>query len=115
MSGTTTKAGSPVAIGCKLPNGLTLQFRKRPGTPEYKLNGANASRVIGGYGITTIPSDFWEEWKKAHVGFPPLANGLIFEQSSVAKAEDEAKEKSAIRSGLEPIDPKNPAPGVTPV
>ena len=90
MSGTTTKTSSPVAIGCKLPNGLVLRFRDRPGI-EYTLNGANASRVIGGYGITTIPADFWEEWKKVHAGFPPLAKGLIFEQVTVAKAEDQAK------------------------
>lgn len=50
-----------------------------------------------------------------HDGFPPLAKGLIFEQATVAKAEDQAKEQAGIKSGLEPIDPKKPGSGVAPV
>lgn len=114
MSGTTSRISSPVAIGCKLPGGLTLRLPDRPDA-EFTLNGANASRVIGGYGITTIPSDFWEAWKKAYAGFPPLAKGLIFEQATVAKAEDAAAERAGLKSGLEPLNPQTPAPGISPV
>lgn len=99
-----------IAIGCKLPNGLLL----RHGGEEHHLAGANSSRVIGGYGISQIPADFWAGWKTEYAKFPPLKNNLIFEQATVAKAEDQAKEQAGVKSGLEPLDQKKPAPGVTP-
>lgn len=110
MSGTTSSA---IVIGCKLANGVILRLKSKPGV-EYKLNGANAARVIGGYGLTTIPSDFWDAWVKEKAGFPPLENNLIFAQPTVAKAEGQAKEQEEAKAGTEPLDPQKPAPGITP-
>ena len=37
-----------VTVGCKLPNGLIIEV----GGQSVELNGANASNIIGGHGIT---------------------------------------------------------------
>ena len=133
MSGTNTKSttkaagNNTVVVGCKLPHGILLQLDKlieTKGTDgktvetkairigdKYTLNGANSSKVIGGYGITrNIPADFFEEWMKQNADFQPVKAGLIFRQDSLDKAEDQAEEQTAVKSGLEGIDPKHPDP-----
>lgn len=108
---TTSKTGAVTFVGCKLPNGLVLTLN---GT-RHELAGANKTPVIGGYGITAVPSDFWAEWKAKFKDFPPLKHNLLFEQTTQAKAEGQAKEQAEVKSGQEPLNPAKPAPGVTPV
>ncbi|AXH72238.1 MAG: hypothetical protein [Caudoviricetes sp.] len=106
MSGT---ASNPVTVGCKLPNGVVL----RVGEDKAILSGANSSNVIGGYGLSSVPSDLWDAWHAKHKDSDLVKKGLVFAQSTVAKATAQANEQAGIKSGSEPLDPDAPAPGVT--
>lgn len=90
-----------VTVGCKLPNGLHLDLDGRRAT----INGANSSRIVGGYGLTEVDKDLWEAWAKAYAESPLIKNGLVFAQGSAASAEAKAKEQAEIKSGLEPLVP----------
>lgn len=100
-----------ITVGCKLPHGLIIQV----GGKKVTLNGANSSRIIGGYGLTLVDKDFFEAWSKEFASFQPLQDGLIFAQDSANKAEGQAKEQVDLRSGFEPLNFDKPAPGVQPV
>ncbi|GAN63183.1 hypothetical protein AA0313_0890 [Acetobacter indonesiensis NRIC 0313] len=100
-----------VTIGCKLPNGLVLQL----GQTRHELAGIRASAVIGGYGLTTIPAEFWSAWSRQYAAYPPLMQGLIFAQPTVEKASTQAREQAGLQTGMEPLNPQTPAPGISPV
>lgn len=57
---------STVTIGCKLPNGLVLSL----GEARHELAGTRASAVIGGYGLTPVPAEFWAAWSRAYAEYP---------------------------------------------
>lgn len=105
MSGSVS---SPVVIGCKLPNGCVL----RVGETEVILSGANSSNIVGGYGLTTVPSDLWDEWLAKYKDCDLVKKNTVFMQSNMAKAAAQAKEQAEIRTGMEPLNPDAPAPGV---
>lgn len=88
-----------VYIGCKLPNGLILKV----GQKTVELKGANDSRIIGGYGLTPVPSDFWEAWEAQYKDSPFIEKKLVFAQATMAKAEGQAKEQESVRSNFEPL------------
>lgn len=94
-------------VGCKLPHGLHLDLRNRDGsTTRYTLKGANAARIVGGYGFTDgIPTTFMEEWLKRNAKHPAVIQGAIFMHKDKASAEARAREGRDIRTGLEPLDP----------
>ena len=106
MSGTTT--GTPVHIGCKHPLGIML----RVGEKAVKLNGSNCSCVIGGYGLTSVPSDMWDAWLSKHKESDLVTKRIVFAEASVAKAEGRAKEQGSVKTGLEPLNPDDPKHGV---
>lgn len=124
--------GTATVIGmCKIPNGLICTlFEKRSvrevthlGTREteqyfrtdqtFTLNGPghpqNAGprcKVLTGFAMTRgIPKAFAQEWMKQNATLPAVKNGLIFFQDSGNKAEGEAREKRALRTGLERVSP----------
>jgi hypothetical protein len=97
-----------VIVGCKLPHGLVIKV----GGKAVTLNGANSSRIIGGYGLTTVDKDFYEAWKTEYASFEPLKSGLIFEQANEKSAASQANEQEEIKSGLEPLDLDKPVAGV---
>lgn len=93
-------------VGCKLPHGLHLDLKGKDGTTRFTLKGNNASRIVGGYGLTEgIPTDFMQEWLKRNKEHPAVKAGAIFMHTDGASAESRAKEGREIRTGLEPIDP----------
>lgn len=107
-------------IGCKLPSGLFLDFYKgdAPGAARdlsrrIALAGTNAytdkkglvGSDNGGYGITAVDADSWEEWKKTHVGFDPLVNGLIFEVNKKEDAIKEGAQRESVLNGMEGARP----------
>lgn len=132
---TRTGSGDTVLVACKLPNGLIMQLydmvdgyemtpqgRKetkvaRKKDAPIKLNGS-ATRfgqmpdwdMSNGYGITAVPADFWNEWCRQNKDSPALENRLIFaaaDNSGINGKTKEAKQDK-VKSGMEPIDPKNP-------
>jgi len=97
-----------IVVGCKLPNGLVMQL----GDKKVTLNGANASKLIGGHGITYVDAEFWQAWAKAHKSLEPMKQGLIFANSKEAALEAEAEDREANKSGFEGLIQKKPGDGV---
>jgi len=96
-------------VGCKLPNGLKINL---PGVPDpVTLKGANAARIVGGYGMTPgIPKEAMERWIAEHKDFTYVRNGAVFMERSDKDARAVAKERRGERTGFEPVDPaKGPA------
>lgn len=110
MATEETKTSKTVTVGCKLPHGLRLDHEGH----RVTLNGANSSRVIGGYGMTEVDGDFWEAWLSRHRDYPPVTAGLVFAQNTAKSAESQAKEQAQVATGFEPIDPNAPGGGVVP-
>lgn len=124
------KSSGRVSVGCKLPSGLTIQLERLEETvtadgvrlkryipvgEPVTLKGSNSSAVIGGYGITDdVDGAMFAAWLESHADYEPVRQGLIFAQSTPARAADEAKEKTKITSGFEPIDPEKPGPKIEP-
>jgi hypothetical protein len=123
-----------VWVACKLPNGLMaevadIKFEDIAGnTVATKQNvqviafrGAAQQRVleiagqtlgeaplvVGGYGMTEVPADFWERWISENRNYAPVVAGLIFAASKRMNVRAEAKEKAKVRSGQEPLSPPN--------
>lgn len=130
-----SRGSSTVTVACKLPAGLILQIWEMAEVPEgsptgtrmikkaqkkgepVKLNGCALPFGVspefpmpGGYALTTIPADFWEEWCRQNKDSDVLKNRIIFahgsENDTATQAREQAREK--VKSGFEPIDPKNP-------
>lgn len=100
--------GTTVTVGCKLPHGLIL----KTGGKSVTINGANSSKIVGGYGLTVVDKDFFDAWKTEFAQFAPLKNYLIFVQEKPAAAEAQAKEQAEVKSGLERLSREKPAKGV---
>ena len=117
--------GATIAIGCKLPAGIHLDLfadtgarapTERDGHKMYMrkaritLRGSSSAKkagVLGGYGITPdVPIEFWEQWKSANADHPWLAKGIVFEAKNAAVALDISRERAAVRTGFEPLDPE---------
>lgn len=96
-----------VTIGCKLPHGLIIEARNNDGEMQrVTLNGANAARIVGGYGITeAVPAAVWNAWLKRNAKFPAVINGQVFIHTDLKSAESIARERRDVRSGFEAIDP----------
>lgn len=124
-------AGAKVSVGCKLPNGLQITLEKLtesinadghtvkryvPIGAKVLLKGTNTSVIFGGYGITEdIDADWFTQWLKDNADYEPVRLGLIFMQSTPAKAADAAKERVDVLSGFEPMNPDKPGDKLEPV
>jgi hypothetical protein len=96
-----------VIVGCKLPHGLIISARNSSGdVVSVTLKGANAARIIGGYGITeAVPKDLWDAWLKKNHKHAAVLNGSVFIHDDAKSAESIAKERRDVPSGFESIDP----------
>lgn len=98
-----------VTVGCKLPNGLLLE---QDGY-TVQLNGANASNLVGGYGLTeNVDKAAFDKWIKVHGDQAYVKNELVFAQAKTNSAESKAKENADVKSGLEGLPQDKPAPGI---
>jgi hypothetical protein len=99
-----------ITVGCKLPHGLHMDITKHGELRKrVTLNGTNASRVIGGYGITeNVPKDFFDKWLADHKELPAVKNSLVFAHTQSASVESKAKEQADVKNKFEPINPANP-------
>lgn len=121
-----------VTVACKLPNGLRLRVFKPTtvsepvmggGTKEvtrYDQDGADVVvrgtatpagvalvNSLSGYALTTIDADFWAKWKEQNKDHDAVKNGLIFASAKPDEVKGVAKECEKVRSGLEPLSPKD--------
>jgi hypothetical protein len=114
--GNKQTSAKTVTVGCKLPNGLILEMGKF-GDEDYKavvLKGANSAVVHGGYGMTEgVDESFWAAWKKKHARLSFVQKGLVFAVGDIASARDHAIDLSAVKTGLEPLDPLKKIVGPT--
>jgi hypothetical protein len=119
-----------VLIGCRLPNGLTLEIinlqvdpttgkplnvlQPAPRNDERRvvLNGANSvntkilrAAAIPVYGKTLVDETLWEEWCKFNAKHPALRNGALFMAKNDAEFDAKAKVGLQVRGGFEPLDP----------
>jgi hypothetical protein len=71
-------------------------------------------RTFMGYAINDgVPKEFWEIWLQQNKDHDAVKNKLIFAMSDVREAERRVKtEFEGVRSGFEPLDPKNPMRGI---
>ncbi len=101
-----------VAVACKLPGGLNLG--PGPNGRPVILNGSHhaSGAGAGGFGITSVDADFWANWAKDHAKFGPVANGLIFAAPARNDTLAEGVTRSELKTGLEPLDPDAPGPGL---
>lgn len=99
-----------VTVGCKLPNGLIIEA----GGKSVELNGANASNIIGGHGITyNVDADFFNAWMAAHQDRDMVKNGFVFAHEDAKDTKAEAREKTGNETKLEAIKPDDKANGVS--
>lgn len=100
-------SSSVMVVGCKLPHGLILRVKNKDGMiQEHQLKGANASRIVGGFGLTeNIPEDFMKRWLQENAKHPAVVNGFVFIHTDTRSAESMAKERRTLSTGLEAIDP----------
>lgn len=105
-----TQKQKTVIVGCKLPNGLIIEV----GGQSVELNGANASNIIGGHGITyNVDADFFNAWMEAYQDRDMVKNGFIFAHEEAENTEAEAQEKIDNETKLEAINPDDNANGVS--
>lgn len=127
-----SRTGETVTIGCKLPLGIMMQvfeledaeevvagavrkFKRAKAVGEaIKLNGSAKYRgsdhetlhdVRHGAGLTFgVPKDAWERWRSANCDNDFIKKGLVFAHGS--DIQGVAAERAAIKTGIEPVDPK---------
>lgn len=98
-----------IVVGCKLPNGLVVDQDGYTVT----LNGANASNVIGGYGLTDgVDKDAFDKWLEAHKNQPYVKKELVFAQAKANSAQSKASENASVKTGLEGLPQDRPVDGV---
>ena len=102
-------AKETILIGCRLPNGIVLQHPKNPNL-KVKLAGTFETKTEQGiwlparpYSTTTVDLEFWNEWKAAYVGYPPLKTRAVFEARSEQEAASKAREAEKEKTGFEPM------------
>lgn len=126
-----------VTVGCKVPTGLKLQMYRMEDYSEPVMSGGTRTvkravptgtpvilngnaRFIGkdtpreirnGAGLTYgVDADFFAAWLVAHKDSDVVRNGLVFAQAKPGETVAQAKDHIPLKSGLEPIDPKNVGP-----
>ena len=99
-----------VTVACKIPNGLHLDLDGR----RITLNGSSSSQIAGGFGLSEdVDKAFFDEWVKRYRDSPAVTGGIVFAYENAADTKARAAEYANLKTGLEPLDPKNPAPGLT--
>lgn len=94
IPGTEFKCDGPASIAHQPANIVDMLGRNFPG---------NFALTAG------CPADVWRNWLHWNQGTPLVTEGLIFALPDAGDAAQEAKSRASIRSGLEPINPENPA------
>ncbi|MGF6604585.1 hypothetical protein P3T23_009341 [Paraburkholderia sp. GAS448] len=109
--------GATVTVACRLPQGLHLDIVKHGEVRKrVTLAGSNSTQAVAGFGITEhVPKDFFDRWLADHRELPAVKNGLIFAHEKKDSVEARATERTDLKSGLEPLDPKKPGRDLAPL
>jgi hypothetical protein len=77
---------------------------------DMMMSGDSRAMVVGGYALTSnIPTEFWEKWLEQNKHAPYVKGGFIFAHKSEASVRDQARDGAKLRTGMEPVDPDDPA------
>lgn len=128
------RTGETVTVALKSPHGIILQLHDqvevsvpvmgggmrmetqfRPSADlgaTFRLNGnavpfgeSPKHTIVGGFALTHgVPKDFWEAWLKQNPRLGIVTSNLIHAYDTVDAAAGEARDKRAVRSGLEPLN-----------
>lgn len=132
---TPKETSATVWVACKLPRGLIIQLSNEIETEQKVMGGGirmikqnmrmgeqirlkgytvpfgkvpNYS-IIGDFGLTEIPRNFWEAWLRQNPNYTPVKEGLIFAFSDQASTAARAREYEGMPCGLEPMNPEGDA------
>jgi len=121
-----------VAVGCKIPQGFTLQLHEFREMEEVTLGGHRTVRqafpvgepfvlngpahpqnegprclIVGGFAVTHgVPKDLWDKWMDQTGKYlPAVREGMIIAYSAVGKLRDAARERVGVTTGLERLNP----------
>ena len=56
-----------------------------------------------------VPKDLWDLWYEQNKSSKLVRQKVVFAAPSLPAATAEARENRAVKSGMEPVDPDNPA------
>lgn len=119
------RSGEFVAVACKLPNGVILdldryaesdpQSTRPPRTirgrlPPVHVKGwatpvGQSIVAPGGYVVTPVPKEFWDEWFERNKDGDLITSGVLFAQPTAARATAKATEQAGIKPVFAPITP----------
>lgn len=106
------EAGDRVCVACNAPQGVNFLL---PNRRSVVLAGSGASPAMieggvlplsGGYGLTLVAKDDWDEILRRYGASPLFKNGLIFAASTPADAAAEARVREGVKHGAEPAEPE---------
>jgi hypothetical protein len=111
------ESGDTVTVACRLPQGIHFDIvRHGEVRQRVTLKGSNSPGPVAGFGITeNVPREFFEKWLAEHQDLAAVRNGLIFAHARRASVEDQAIERTELKSGLDPMDPKKPGKDLAPL
>lgn len=83
---------------------------------EIKLNGTGAPHgerprgdVVAGFALTkNVPADLWKQWLETHMNDPLVQNGILHAYEDRDDLVSAVKEHRGVKSGLEPLDMRDP-------
>lgn len=106
-----TNSTTTVTVCCKLPNGFLIELGHRD-DPDYisvGLRGISHMHIKGAqWGITEgVRKDVWDRWRALKKDFKIIREGFIFAQDDRKDAEAAARAMAGLKTGLEPLAPKN--------
>ena len=80
------------------------------GQAYNRANSAVAELLPGGYALTHgCPKDLWDRWYDQNRMTALVRNKIIFAHASQPTVNEEACGLRQVKSGMEPLDPRNPA------
>lgn len=105
-----------VLIGCKLPMGLSLTVDGTEEGERITLNGANTSRIDGGYGITSLEKEVADQIFSTYAKHAAFKNKAVFTHGTdkVTELIAVAEDLEGAKTGVEGLNAEKPAPGLEP-
>ena len=80
------------------------------GQAYNRTNSAVAELLPGGYALTYgVRKDLWDQWYEQNKTSKLVKQRVVFASPSLQAATAEARENRSVKSGMEPVDPDNPA------
>jgi hypothetical protein len=107
-----------VCVGCKLPMGLHLDLPGKRVTLRGTavLHGEPPAIVSGGYALTNdVDKDFMDEWLLRYAKLDIVEKQIVYVMPKPVEARAKSKELIDVKTGLEPIPPDKPGPGLEPI